>query len=199
MARRGGAGAERAAPKAGALSDWAASLRFSGFTILIVALVVLGALIVSPTLSTYVQQQRQLAELRESVKLRRDAVAQIDAERLKWQDPSYVRAQARGRLFYVMPGETQLAVIDDVIVPAESDEETSGTLTRISQNWAHDLVASALAAGTTAADPDELIDLMLGREPARTLIPLQDDAPAPDPAGIDPNSTNKNKNEESDG
>jgi len=197
VARREGAGADGAAPKTAGLSDWAASLRFSGFTILIVALVVLGALIVSPTLSTYVQQQRQLAELRESVKLHREAVAEIDAERLKWQDPSYVRAQARGRLFYVMPGETQLAVIDDVIVPAESKEETSDALTQISQNWAHELVSSALSAGTTTAGPDELLDLMLGRERTSAQIPLSGDPEAPGQGNGTTNSTDTT-NKESD-
>lgn len=81
------------------LGDWVASLRFSGFTVLTVGLLVVGALILTPTLSTYVQQQREIAELRASVALHREQVAEIDAERLNWQDPAYVRAQARGRLF----------------------------------------------------------------------------------------------------
>lgn len=154
--RRGGATPERGAPRGSGVGDWASSLRFSGSTLLIVTLVVFGALVVSPTFSTYVQQQREVAELRESVKLHREAVAEIDAERLKWQDPAYVRAQARGRLFYVMPGETQLSVIDDVVIPAESDEQTSDTLTQMTQNWANDLLVSTLAAGTTTAEPDDL-------------------------------------------
>lgn len=143
------------ASRGAGLADLVSSLRFSGFTVLIVALVVLGALVVSPTFSTYVQQQRELAELRQSVQLHREAVAEIDAERVKWQDPAYVRAQARGRLFFVMPGETQLSVIDDVVIPPESDAKTSDQLTRISQNWAHELLASTITAGTTSADAEQ--------------------------------------------
>ena len=138
------------------LGDWIASLRFSGFTALIVALVVVGGLIVSPTLTTYVQQQRELAELRESVRLQNEQVEKADEERAKWLDPSYVRSQARGRLFYVMPGETQLSVIDDVVIPAESDEQTSEKLTAASSNWARSLAISTLTAGTTNASPEEL-------------------------------------------
>ena len=138
------------------LGDWFASLRFSGFTALIVALVVVGGLIVSPTLTTYVQQQRELAELRESVRLQNEQVDKADEERAKWLDPSYVRSQARGRLFYVMPGETQLSVIDDVVIPAESDEQTSEKLTAAKSNWARALAISTLAAGTTNASPEEL-------------------------------------------
>lgn len=169
MARRRDEPAARAArrgdsSRGAAFSDWIGSLSFSGFTVTIIALVILGALVVSPTLSTYVQQQREIAELRESVRLHREAVAETDAERLKWQDPTYVRSQARGRLFYVMPGETQLSVIDDVTVPAESDELTSDELTRISRNWAEVLVASTLVAGTTTASPEELLGADGGQE-----------------------------------
>ncbi len=139
------------------LGAWASSLRFSGFTVLVVVLVLAGAVIISPSLSTYVQQQREIAELRESVRLHQEAVDEIDAERAKWRDPVYVRAQARDRLFYVMPGETQLSVIDDIVLPVESDEETSAELSRIQGDWARGLVSSLLSAGTTDAPAEELV------------------------------------------
>lgn len=133
------------------LSDWIASLRFSGYTVLIVVFVIIGGLAVSPTLSTYVQQQRELAELRESVRLQRERVDAADAARAKWLDPAYVRAQARGRLFYVMPGEMQLSVIDDVVIPPDSVEQTRKELTAVETNWAQALAVSTLRAGLAAA------------------------------------------------
>lgn len=139
----------------GDLGAWASSLRFSGFTVLIVALVAGGAVILSPSLSTYVQQRREILELRESVRQSQQAVDEIDAERAKWKDPAYVRAQARDRLFFVMPGETQLSVIDDIDMPVESTEETSAELTRIDKVWARSLAASFLKAGTTDAPAPE--------------------------------------------
>ncbi|RGE24365.1 septum formation initiator family protein [Leucobacter sp. wl10] len=139
-----------------ALGTWASSLRFSGFTVLVVVLVIAGALILSPTLSTYVQQRREIAELRESVRQHQEAVNEIDAERAKWKDPVYVRSQARDRLFYVMPGETQLNVIDDIVLPVESEQETSAQLSRIESTWARSLASSFLSAGTTDATPEEL-------------------------------------------
>lgn len=138
------------------LGDWFASLRFSGYTVLIVVLVIAGGLILSPTLTTYVQQQRENAELRESVRLQQQLVNEADEERSKWQDPAYVRAQARGRLFYVMPGEIQLSVIEDVVIPLDLDEQTSAQLTEVKTNWAKTLAASTLIAGVTSATPDEL-------------------------------------------
>lgn len=132
------------------LGEWVSSLRFSGFTVLIVALVVVGGLIVSPTLSTYVQQQRELAELRESVRLQNEKVSKADAERAKWLDPAYVRSQARGRLYYVMPGEVQLSVIEDIVIPEDSTEQTSQQLTAVEGNWTRSLVVSTLSAGLAA-------------------------------------------------
>lgn len=138
------------------LGAWVSSLRFSMMTVVIVGLVVMGGLIVSPTLTTYVQQQRQLSELRESVRLQSQNVAEADAERAKWLDPAYVRSQARGRLFYVMPGEIQLSVIEDVVIAEDTNELTSDTLTVVEGDWAQSLALSTLLAGTTKASRDEL-------------------------------------------
>lgn len=138
------------------LGAWAQSLRFSGFTVLIVALVAAGGIILSPSLSTYVQQRREIAELRESVEQRREAVEEIDAERAKWRDPAYVRAQARDRLFYVMPGEIQLNVIDDITMPLESTDVPNSELEPLGESWASALTASLLGAGLADAPPESV-------------------------------------------
>lgn len=144
------------------LSDWFASLRFSGFTVLTVSLLIVGALVLAPTITTYVQQQREIAELRESVALHRQQVAQIEEQRLNWQDPAYVRAQARGRLFFVMPGETQLSVVSDTVIPPEVSEETDEDLSRIERNWVRELAVSTIFAGVTDATADQLLGSELG-------------------------------------
>ena len=58
------------ARRGSAFADWLGSLSFSGLTVLIVGLVVLGAFVVSPTLSTYVVLEREIAVLRVCVRLR---------------------------------------------------------------------------------------------------------------------------------
>lgn len=138
------------------LAAWAASLRFSVFTVIIVVLAIAGALILSPTISTFVQQRREIAELRASVAEHREAVDEIDAEREKWKDPVYIRAEARNRLFYVLPGETQLNVIEDVQLEPDSTEETNAELEEIDENWATGLASSFLVAGTTDASVSEI-------------------------------------------
>lgn len=130
------------------------------FTAVVVLSVVAGALILSPSISTFVQQRREITQLRESVKQHREAVDAIDAERAQWKDPAYVRSQARDRLSYVLPGEMQLSIISDVVLPVESHEETSADLTQVKRNWAKDLASSVIAAGkavpdTSSASADE--------------------------------------------
>ena len=135
------------------LRAWASSLKLSGFTVLVVVLVIGGGVIVSPSLSTFVAQQREISELRRSVAEHRKAVDEIDIERAKWKDPVYIRSQARDRLYYVLPGETQLNVIDDIVMPVESSEDTNAKLSRTEVNWARSLAASVVAAGV-APQPD---------------------------------------------
>lgn len=123
-----------------------AGLRFSGFTVLMLVLVIAAALILSPSISTLVQQRREIAELRASLAASEAAVAQARSDYEKWQDPAYIRSQARDRLFYVLPGESQLGVIEDVtLTPEETVEPTVG-LTSVERNWTHALLSSTLRA-----------------------------------------------------
>ena len=173
MNRRGERATDSGASNDASLGAWLSSLRFSGFTVLIVALITGGAIIISPSLSTYVQQHREIAELRESVRQHRESVEEIDSERARWKDPAYVRSQARDRLFYVMPGETQLNIIDDVAMPVESTEETNASLARMDSDWARGLAASVLSAATTEAPPADAsgTGADLAPEPAPTEEP----------------------------
>ena len=67
-----------------------------------------------------------------------------------------MRAQARSRLFYVMPGETQLSVIEDVVIAEDNPEVPDAQLTEASHDWMRALASSTLIAGTTDATPEEL-------------------------------------------
>lgn len=175
MKRRGERATETGASNDAPLGAWLSSLRFSGFTVLIIALIAGGAIIISPSLSTYVQQRREIAELTASVEEHRESVEEIDAERARWKDPAYVRSQARDRLFYVMPGETQLNIIDDVAMPIESTEETNASLTRMDSNWALGLASSVLTAATTEAPPPGAADA--AEAPAPESVPTEEPTP----------------------
>lgn len=149
--------AERATAWRDDLQNWAQSLRFSVLTVLIVVLFIVAVIVLTPSLSLYLQQQREIAQRTESVEMHRKALTELEQQQLKWEDPVYIRAQARERLYYVMPGEVQLAVIEDgVVIPEDTVDEVSAELTKEHRDWARDIVSSLLIAGTTDADPDSL-------------------------------------------
>ncbi|HEX6195229.1 MAG TPA: septum formation initiator family protein [Jiangellaceae bacterium] len=79
----------------------------------------LGMLAVSyayPLRAWYDQHQEREA-LREETERLEENVEDLEAELRLWDDPEYVRAQARERLAYVMPGEVGF------IVAAEPEPE----------------------------------------------------------------------------
>ncbi len=60
----------------------------------------------------YFAQRAQINALRQQVSASEERVTKAKAELERWNDAAYVKAQARARLHFVMPGETQYIVID---------------------------------------------------------------------------------------
>ena len=81
-------------------------------------LVVLGvvavvlAVLLAPAMRSYVAQRRQIDALTARVAAQRNEVVDLQRQRDAWDDPAYVKAQARDRLKFVMPGERAYTVID---------------------------------------------------------------------------------------
>lgn len=77
--------------------------------------VVIVALLISfvGTFQIYLNQQRDLAEAEQEIRDRSAQIADLQAELDRWNDPAYVKAQARERLGWVMPGETGYRLVDD--------------------------------------------------------------------------------------
>jgi hypothetical protein len=66
---------------------------------------VILALLIAPYVRPWLAQRSQLAQGREEVTRLQKEVDALTAERDRWDDPAYVKAQARARLHLVMPGE----------------------------------------------------------------------------------------------
>lgn len=69
---------------------------------------VLCALVVALAYPTrqYIAQRSDIADQRREAQKAREKVEQLREEKARWQDPQYVRTQAREHLHFVMPGET---------------------------------------------------------------------------------------------
>ena len=82
----------------------------SGRTFSLVAVFFIFALVLAPPIQHYFTQRAQINALRAQVDGDRAALETARLELIRWQDPEYVKAQARERLHFVMPGERQYIV-----------------------------------------------------------------------------------------
>lgn len=82
-------------------------------TILGVLLIFL-AVIITPTLNSYLQQKHQIGQLGAQVKQQQRDVGTKQTELGKWtNDPAFVKQQARDRLGFVTPGQTLTVLVDE--------------------------------------------------------------------------------------
>jgi cell division protein FtsB len=78
-----------------------------------VLVLVLSVLTISyaSSLKAYFQQHSQIEDLRSQIASSQSSITHLEAEKARWDDPAYVREQARARFGYLMPGQTSYVVI----------------------------------------------------------------------------------------
>ena len=73
---------------------------------------VILALLIAPYVRPWLAQRSQLTQGRAEVVQLQSEVARLQAERNRWNDPAYIRAQARARLGMLNPGEVGYVRLD---------------------------------------------------------------------------------------
>lgn len=147
-----------ALPAQGAPTHWLRGIRFSGFTVLTLAMIVLFIVVLAPSLRIFLEQQQERAALNAQVQAQQDTVDEFEQQVARWNDPSYVEAQARERLYYVKPGEFSYLVIDDGATVTTADgAPISDELLTTDVDWVSSLLSSVLTAGLTDATPAEIL------------------------------------------
>jgi cell division protein FtsB len=141
--------------EAAAAGNWLRGIRFSGFTILVMGLLILAVVVLAPGLRIYLDQRHQVTDLRAQVQQEQLNVDKLQAERARWEDPSYLRAQARDRLFFVMPGETSYLIINDVAIDPVPAQPVSDTIQATKVDWVESVFKSLVAAGLSERGADE--------------------------------------------
>jgi cell division protein FtsB len=127
------------------------SLQASGFLVTILALLVAGVVILSPSLRILAEQQQEIAQLRADVAATEREVFELEEQRDRWRDPSYVETQARERLMFVYPGDITYLVIDDLSEDVgDEDIVMSQDIVAAQTDWREALLASYLVAATTS-------------------------------------------------
>lgn len=100
----------------------------------LVALVVVSFLV--PTVRTYIQQRGEIAELEAGIAEQQERQDELESEVTRWDDPEYVRQQARERVNLVMPGERQYHVIGDLGGDDDAPENQEDSEVRTDLPWA---------------------------------------------------------------
>ena len=82
-------------------------------------------------------------------------VIEARAELLRWQDPDYVKAQARERLHFVLPGERQHIILG---ITSEVDKSTQTAAPNnqefpLGVPWYSRLISSITSVGVGTSNP----------------------------------------------
>lgn len=122
-------------------------LVFSGVMIIL-------ALSFATSLRVYIVQSSDLAVARQQIEERTARAAELQTELDRWADDSYVRAQARDRLGWVLPGEVGYRVIgrDGQVLDGTAEIQGIGTdAAGATEAWWERLAGSVQAADEPTA------------------------------------------------
>ncbi|WP_231916301.1 FtsB family cell division protein [Microbacterium karelineae] len=130
------------APRGVSARDWLGGIRLSGFAVIMLGLVVLGAFVLVPSASGYIDMRQQIAQAEQGIAVTQDEIAALERERDRWHDPAYVMSEARERLYYTLPDEIVYLVEDDL--PHEDEAGDPEPVDAEVEEREHDWMGTAL-------------------------------------------------------
>ncbi|WP_028644909.1 FtsB family cell division protein [Nocardioides sp. URHA0020] len=98
--------------------------RLTGRATVLVLVLALLTISYASSMRAYLDQRSHIDDLKSQIALRQARIGDLEREKRRWEDPAYVRQQAR-ELNYVMPGETAYVVLDEDGKPLDSEAELS--------------------------------------------------------------------------
>jgi len=135
---------------------WLRTMRLSGFSFVMLGILIVAVIVLAPGLRVLVEQQQQIAALEQAVAEQQAEVGQLQQQLDRWADPAYVVTQARERLLFAYPGESSYLVIAAPDEVTESGLPVSAQVLTTQVDWVMALLESGWAAGLTDATGDEL-------------------------------------------
>ncbi len=131
-------------------ADSAPRPRLTGRAAILVLVLAVLTVSYASSMRAYLQQRSHIADLKSQIAERKTSIDDLEREKVRWKDPAYVRAQARARFGYLMPGETPFVVIDELGRPLESESSLTdpGTIAQEPPTaWYEDAWESMKVAG----------------------------------------------------
>ena len=120
--------------------------RASRLLLFVTPLFLIVVLLGSP-LQKYFAQRAQINALSAQVKANQVALEEARKELERWNDPNYIKSQARSRLHFVLPGERQYILTNPITLEGvdNSNEVASNLPTGVP--WYSRLIATITEAG----------------------------------------------------
>ena len=161
--------AGKTAPRAGVnvkagLADtreWWSSIDWNARTATVLIMIVLGVFTLAPSIQNWFDYRQKISDMAVQVQQTKDALAKMKTDLKRWDDPVYVRTQARQRLYYVLPGEISYLVMDAgsvdtsdtsgtvgaLLADRRNNLKVSSTISSTKDNWVDEIVGSVVRAG----------------------------------------------------
>lgn len=122
----------------------------------LVLTIILAVVIVLPTLTHYLDQRAEVRLTEMKMQEAQARTASLEAKLKEWNDPEFIRMQARTRLGYVSPGETLYVVTNPEIIvggtsPIDKEREEYEKTVASLTPWYLTLWESIEIAGKTDA------------------------------------------------
>jgi cell division protein FtsB len=135
--------------------------RLNSYTLALLAVILIGVFALAPSVQIWYEQRQKIADYQTQVEQAKKNLAGMQEERLRWDDEVYIRAQARDRLYFVMPGEVSFLVMDAEGIDISDTSGTVGAMLAEQRkssgfslevlesetNWVEAILESALRAG----------------------------------------------------
>ncbi|MCT1558723.1 septum formation initiator family protein [Helcobacillus massiliensis] len=142
----------RASRTAGRVGEHALGITKRSLVLITVIVLALAALV--PSVNHYVAQEQRLAQMQAQIRNRQQQLDDLEAQVARWDDPTFVAAQARERLLFVWPGETQYRLTDT------SGEEIPMTTAERREQKAHETawygtLWDSMVGASQAAPPEK--------------------------------------------
>jgi len=105
------------------------------------------ALTIAPPVKHYFTQRAQISALKSQLSADNAALQKARQELSLWQDPDYIKSQARERLHFVLPGERQYIVIENSTTDSNNTSTKIASALTDGQPWYARLIASISETG----------------------------------------------------
>ena len=117
--------------------------RFLGVATILFSVVVL----IGSPLQKYFAQRAQINALKTQVAATQQELEKARKELQLWNDPEFVKSQARTRLHFVLPGERQYILVNDVTLEGKDNSNNIATNIPTGVPWYTRLIATITEAG----------------------------------------------------